>query len=221
LGYLTWKTDPEPIVLLRKAFFDAGFVKSARAVNTSIHRHDESRLERVLFDWTCEWGSNWLRPLELVGFLSALCTLVYWIGMHFQSKSGLYLAATGERVATAKGKEHVFRINVTPAGTVPATDQLDLDLTPKQKAKTKRQLLNWRLQLELRAFGTAFLFSLMSVFNIGFREFNFGRWIRMLQPREFDIRARGWMRTVSGIQSLLGVALVALSLLSYFGHPFE
>jgi hypothetical protein len=73
----------------------------------------------------------------------------------------------------------------------------------------------------MRALGTAFLFSLMSVFNIGFREFNFGRWIRMMQTREFDIGARGWMRTVSGIQSLLGVALVTLALLSYFGHPFE
>jgi len=62
----------------------------------------------------------------------------------------------------------------------------------------------------------AFLFSLISVFDIGF-----GRWIRMLQPRDFDVRAPGWMRTVSGIQSLLGVALVALSILSYFGHPFD
>ena len=61
----------------------------------------------------------------------------------------------------------------------------------------------------------------MSVFNIGFREFNFSRWIRTLQPREFDIRARDWTRTVSGIQSLLSVAFVALSLLRYFGHPFE
>jgi hypothetical protein len=39
--------------------------------------------------------------------------------------------------------------------------------------------------------------------------------------REFDLRARGWIRCVSGVQSLLGVALIALSLLSYFGHPFD
>jgi hypothetical protein len=65
------------------------------------------------------------------------------------------------------------------------------------------------------------LLSLMSVFNIGVQWLDIGRWIRMLQPRQFDIQARGWMRTVSGIQSLIGVALVALSLLSYFGHPFE
>jgi hypothetical protein len=45
--------------------------------------------------------------------------------------------------------------------------------------------------------------------------------MRMLQGREFDIRARGWMRTLSGIQALLGVGLLALAVLSYFGHPFE
>ena len=65
------------------------------------------------------------------------------------------------------------------------------------------------------------VFSLMSKFNIGFRELNFWRWIRMIQPREFDIKARGWPRCVSGLQSLLSVGLVALSLLSYFGRPFE
>ncbi|KKK50934.1 hypothetical protein LCGC14_3120060, partial [marine sediment metagenome] len=42
--------------------------------------------------------------------------------------------------------------------------------------------------------------SLMSTFNIGFRELNFGRWIRMLQPREFDIKAHGTPRIVSGVQ---------------------
>jgi hypothetical protein len=70
------------------------------------------------------------------------------------------------------------------------------------------------------ALGTAFLFSLMNVFNIGFREFNSGAGLGCAAT-DFYIRARGWMRTVSGIQLLLGVALVALSLLSYFGYPFD
>jgi hypothetical protein len=29
------------------------------------------------------------------------------------------------------------------------------------------------------------------------------------------------LRTVSGLQSLAGLGLLALSLLSFFGHPFE
>lgn len=210
LASLTWTSNSQPVVTLRKSLVDAGFKRQAQLLNAAIHRHDQSPLERFLFDWTCEWGANWLRPLELVGLLSAVCTFVYWIGMHFHRKSGLYLAATGERITTSKGKERVFRINVTPAKTV-----------SKPKAKTTWRSLRNRLSQESRALGTAFLFSLMSVFNIGVQWLDVGRWIRMLQPRQFDIRARGWMRTVSGIQSLIGVALLALSLLSYFGHPFE
>jgi len=53
--------------------------------------------------------------------------------MHFYTKSGLYLAATGERIVTAKGKERVFRIAVRPSRASPATDQLELDLEPKGK----------------------------------------------------------------------------------------
>jgi hypothetical protein len=60
----------------------------------------------------------------------------------------------------------------------------------------------------------------MSVFTIGVEGFNDSEWMRMLMPREFDIRPRGWVRTVSGLQALLGAGLIALSLLSYFGHPF-
>jgi hypothetical protein len=61
----------------------------------------------------------------------------------------------------------------------------------------------------------------MSIFSIGFESFDAGQWIRALMTREFDLEARGWMRTLSGLQSLLGVGLLALSILSYFGHPFE
>ena len=42
-----------------------------------------------------------------------------------------------------------------------------------------------------------------------------------MQSREYTLRATGWVRTVSGIQSLLSVYLLALGALTYFGRPFE
>lgn len=57
-------------------------------------------------------------------------------------------------------------------------------------------------------------------FNIGFRDINFGRWLRLLTKRGYDLKAVGWARTVSGFQSLLSVYLIALWVLSYFGRPF-
>lgn len=204
LGFMTWKEDSGPIFALRKSFAEAGFHKAERQVTAAIRRHDQGPVERFLFDWTCEWGAKPLRPIELAGALCGFCTFIYWIGLHLSGKSGLYLVATGQRIATKGGTERAFQIRfrrLPPVRWYPYTLMF--------------------IGRESNAFGTAGLFSLISVLNIGFREFNFGRWIRLLQPREFDLRARGWMRTVSGIQSLLGLALVALSLLSYFGHPFD
>ena len=43
----------------------------------------------------------------------------------------------------------------------------------------------------------------------------------MLFFTEYDLKARGWLRFVSGLQSLIGLGLLALALLSFFGHPFD
>jgi Pentapeptide repeats (8 copies) len=179
-------------------------------------------LQQVMFDWTCGWGADPGRPLVIIGVMALLCTPIYWIGMHFErGSSGLFLVATGERIATAKSKERVLRICVSPAWRVAMKEQTPLVLGPKDWGLSIWRARKKWLRLETRALRTALLFSLMSVFNIGFEGFNGGQWIRAIQMREFDIRARGWMRTTSGLQSLFGVGLLALSILSYFGRPFE
>lgn len=203
LDRLRWNSNPGPVFALRKSLLDAGFSEAARKLTAAIRRQqNQSWLERILFDWTCEWGENGLRPLKIICVMLFSCALVYWAGMHFAS-NGLFLISTGQRVTTSKGKERAYQVTVRFMNDSGRTSI-------------------WKLvRLELTALGTAFLFSAKSALNIGFREFNGGIWLRMLQPRDFDIRARGWMRTLSGVQSLVSVALMALSLLSYFGHPFD
>ena len=66
-----------------------------------------------------------------------------------------------------------------------------------------------------------FYFSLLSAFSIGWRDINVGNWIARMQRREYVLRPTGWVRTVSGLQSLLSVYLLALWVLTYFGRPFE
>ena len=73
----------------------------------------------------------------------------------------------------------------------------------------------------LKAIWIGFYFSLMSAFRIGWREINVGNWISRLQPQEYTLQATGWVRVVSGFQSLLSVYLIALWALTYFGRPFE
>jgi hypothetical protein len=53
------------------------------------------------------------------------------------------------------------------------------------------------------------------------RDLNVGTWISRLQPREYTLRATGWVRFVSGLQSLISVYLIALWVLTYFGRPFD
>ncbi len=64
-------------------------------------------------------------------------------------------------------------------------------------------------------------FSLLSAFHIGWRDLNVGSWIARLQPREYLLKATGWVRVVSGVQSLISIYLLALWALTYFGRPFE
>jgi hypothetical protein len=78
-----------------------------------------------------------------------------------------------------------------------------------------------RLVREYHMFRTSLYFSLLSAFNIGWRDVNVGIWIARLQPREYTLRASGWVRAVSGLQSLLSVYLLALWVVTYFGRPFE
>jgi hypothetical protein len=79
-----------------------------------------------------------------------------------------------------------------------------------------------RLKLNIfSALGFGFYFSVLSSFSIGWRELNVGNWIARIQRREYTLRASGWVRTVSGVQSLVSVYLLALWVLVYFGRPFE
>jgi hypothetical protein len=40
----------------------------------------------------------------------------------------------------------------------------------------------------------------VSAFLIGWRDLNVGSWIARMQPREYALRAKGWVRVVSGVQ---------------------
>jgi hypothetical protein len=86
------------------------------------------------------------------------------------------------------------------------------------KSKPKVERLHGDIWFALHS---AAQFSLLSAFHIGWKDFNVGSWITRLQSREYTLRATGWMRVVSGAQSLLSVYLLAIWALTYFGRPFQ
>jgi len=208
LEAMTYSSNPGMLTQLRKQFQDAGYREQDRAITCALNRREAERdsfvegtFKWIAFDLTCQYGFSPGRPLRIVGLLWLLFSIVYAVFMHRPGKSGIYFVGT----RLWRGKSNTQAIQIRPRA-LPA-------------AKWWKLPFLW-LRREWRVLRAAMFFSLMSAFNIGFRDINFGRWLRLLTRREYDLKAVGWARSVSGFQSLLSVYLIALWVLSYFGRPF-
>jgi len=73
----------------------------------------------------------------------------------------------------------------------------------------------------LRSIGWGIYFSLLSTVQLGWRDINVASWLSQAQPSEFVLKSRGWVRILSGAQSIISVYLVAIWALSYFARPFH
>lgn len=105
----------------------------------------------------------------------------------------------------AAGRDGVYRVW--------SKERIRQDLGAKPPLRLRRS--------GFRAIPWAAYFSLLSSFNLGFREINVGSWIVRIQPREYGLQAAGWVRTAAGAQSLLSFYFLAWWVLTYFGRPFE
>jgi Pentapeptide repeats (8 copies) len=213
LELITYGENPDALVQLRKQFADGGFREQERKITYALKRKeaelawelckswktgDKTRailwssdsnlancgsfiLNRVFFDWTCQYGMSPGRPLSLSVLLWLLCSLLYFACIHIPGQAGLYRVYAKEIQENPSAKKRVERIS--PSGVV-------------QMGSVRRLLQFLRRKRSL--FCTAMFFSLMSAFNIGFRDINFGRWLRLLTRQEFDIKAVGWARVVAG-----------------------
>ena len=243
LEFITYSTSPSALVRLRKEFLDAGYYEQEGKITYALKRREAELFwlgcwpwaanqtrrgfelpavllwsdgaygtllrncvnywfNRVFFDLTTQYGMTPGHALEIVGILWFALTLVYVLFIHRSGRSGLYVV----KKRLWKGKDNTREIQIRPR-LLPQTSLWKLPF--------------YLLRREWRLFRAAMFFSLMSAFNIGFRDINFGRWLRLLTKREYDIKAVGWARTVAGFQSLFSVILIALFVLTFFGRPFE
>lgn len=143
------------------------------------------------------------RPLSLGALVWAFCSILYFVSIRASGEAGLYRVYAQSIHDDPPGQKRVEKIlppTITQTGGV-------------------RRLLQffWHEWVVFRA---SMFFSLMSAFNIGFRDINFGRWLRLLTRQKFDMEAVGWARVIAGWQSLISVYFIALWVLTYFGRPF-
>ncbi len=204
IEHLTWRASPTSLIELRTALRNAGYEQQSKEVAFAINRAErlnaakggmagkmQSAFSFVAFEVTSGYGLYPFRPFLILIALIAPFAMLYALDMLRPGSSGIYANRPKDAV---QGK--------------PLDRWL---LLRHQSAGGKGAIRTARIAL---------CFSIISAFRVGFREFSVGDWLTRLQSREFILAGRGWVRTLAGFQSLLSLLLLALSVLSFFGHPF-
>lgn len=186
LDTLCYLGSPKSLVELRDAFSKAGMTEQARQVNYSLR--------------------TWVR-IRTGGFLSYF----EWLFLSLPSRYGQAPFRPLSLIALSIILFFfVYWYAVVRCDSMMVFSDAIPPETGKPEACAKPVM---RLTLADGLAYAVFL-SLMFAFRIGWREINIGAWIERLQPNASEIRTRGWVRTVAGIQSLLSLYLLALCLLS-------
>jgi Pentapeptide repeats (8 copies) len=168
----------------------------------------ESLFSYVLFELPSAYGMAPSRALATPGLLILVFAVVYMVALWTaRGRAGIWVTWPTDRVYQEEGAKEATRITNT-------------FFFPRLQALAAGRWWGVLVRgLSIPLIGL--YFSLLSAFSLGWRELNVGTWIARLQSREYMLRATGWVRTVSGLQSLLSVYLLALWVLTYFGRPFE
>jgi len=207
LWLVRFHDDQAGLVKLRSEFKDLGLRAQESQLTYAIRRSELSRkdddsgdyvhswseraLNTVLFDWTCQYGMSPGQPLLIVAGLAMIFSIAYIFAQLDPGPDGGIWAVWDEK-GIGGSKE---------------PQQLTYGF-PNARS-------------EMGFLWLAIYFSLLSALRIGWSGLNFGTWLTRIQRRDYTLQATGWVRTVSGIQSLISVYLVALAILTYFGTPFE
>lgn len=225
LEQMTFDLDPSALASLRQTFREGGFSEQDRKITYAIHRRQQEQYRATcggfqlhndgaigacidyevynVIDCVCQFGMNLWRPAT-IGFCAWIAfALLFFAFMHHPGSSGLYLAEAKGFILTAEESQSATQVRSSYA-----LEQL-----------RGRNILGW-IREELRLLRIAAFFSLVNGFNLGFKEADVGRWIKMLPGREFEFHAVGWARSMAGLQALLTLFLLAIWALCVFGHPF-
>jgi uncharacterized protein YjbI with pentapeptide repeats len=220
------------IIDVRTALRTAGYSDDELQVNLAYQRHVQGALGMIVFDWTCGYGSAPSRPLFIALVLALLAVPLYWLGFRNQWFGGRLVRVESrggneiESVLGDRGSRPSWRapLSVEQNSHRIRLREMLIRLRLERPSRWVHHLIaacRPRLLWEAGFLKAIAIFSLISIVNLGFEGLDFGGWVRLLLFSEYDFKPRGWLRTVSGLQSLIGLGLLALSLLSYFGHPFE
>lgn len=235
LAQLKFAVSPHSLVELREAFRKSGMRREEREITYAI-RHEERMRSNMLegfFNWALfEVPTGYgMAPGRALMFLGAIL-VVFAIPYTFMLRPTRKHDEPCPVVKKEGEDKHEMMCRPVSAGIWAVQmgdcvhkwdDDKPVRLTTEFVFPRARPMeapygraIHWLL-----ACIAGLYFSALSSFQMGWKELNVGTWMTRLQPREYTIRPTGWVRTVSGIQSLISVYLLALWVLTYFGRPFE
>lgn len=167
-------------------------------------------VNRVVFNWTTAYGLYPERALILIFWIIIFFTLIYWYALRLDPKHNQFEVLWESKTYT-KSQRRGIKIG-----------KQGIDICyPLRFRPKKTGFLPW-LKFEFRVLLISLYFSVLTTFQIGWRQYNIGGWIKQVQKRDIVLRVRkGWIRTASGFQSLLGLYLLVIWMLTQFGRPFE
>lgn len=213
LGELRYRYPPG-LIQLRNGFRDAGFDYQARVITYVIHhgalRHDfKSFVKLALFEWPARWGQAKWRPLKIIGTLiaiGALLNLFALLGNGRDARAGIY-----KDWSESKDPRRPKRVG---ADKKPAIAELERLSFKELRKQTTRLRAIWLIGV------FSVYFSLLSAFQIGWMRVSVSTWLARVQHSDFGLFAMGWVKVISGLQSILCLYFFALWLAVFFGQPF-
>lgn len=186
--------DSRRVDELRKMAKESGMRNEERSLTSALHKYRlKSKLPHEQF-----FEFIWLGYLTDFGAEP-------WRSLNFLGISILIFTPLYVISLFIPGKDGIYRICLP--------DRLQTDLNGCEPERLYKP--------GVKALGYAFYFSILSAFSMGWRDLNIGNWIVRMQWKEYTLRSSGWVRTISGVQSLFSVYLLAVWLMTYFGRPFE
>jgi uncharacterized protein YjbI with pentapeptide repeats len=195
LSSLRWADSPHGLNLLRQAFRDAGMRGHERQVTYALRhwqRLNAGGLQGALTYVLFEATCAWgLAPGRPLE-LVLLLILVF---------AAPYLIAVMRTAETGSGIWRVWAEDGAATGGGKRE--------PVRVQAGGYAALLWALYV-----------SVLSALHLARRDPNVGGWIACVHPGDYAVRPTGWVKTVSAVQSLVSLYLIALSALSHFARPF-
>ncbi len=196
LSTMTWQESSAGLAHLRSVFRNAGMRDAERQLTYAIMRGPDGA------PWSFDQNFKWFF-FDLTSAYGLEPARALWILL------GLYT---------------LFAIPYMVAANVPISEKAAIwrvwfkDESRASNPDARRLAVDARA-LMIPVWGL--YFSLLSTFRIGWRDLNIGNWLSRLNPHDYEVQATGWVKVISGVQSLLSVYLIAIWALTYFGRPFE